>query len=270
MENKDAAIVYMVAGLSSRFGGKIKQFAKVGNNEETFIEVSLQQAVNAGFTKIIFIVGEMTEKPFKEMFGSNYRGIPIYYAFQKYDKNTRDKTWGTVDALCSAKRLLNCPFVVCTGDDLYGESSFKKLVNHLKDSDNEAAIGHLMKDTLPEGGLVNRAIFEMDGDYVKKISNAFSISKDNVSGRENEKSCMTIFALHPRVLELLMGGLNNFKIKNKEERKAEYMLHVALSELIEKKAINMKIYDAQEKWIGLTNPEDEEMVREALRKSITL
>ena len=62
---KDIAIVYMVAGISSRFGGKIKQFAKVGLNNETLIECSLNQAIKSGATKIIFIVGNKTEKPFK-------------------------------------------------------------------------------------------------------------------------------------------------------------------------------------------------------------
>ena len=58
--NKHIAIVYMVAGISSRFGGKIKQLAKVGPNQETLIEYSLNQAISSGFTKIIFIVGEKT------------------------------------------------------------------------------------------------------------------------------------------------------------------------------------------------------------------
>ena len=51
---EEIAIVYMVAGMSSRFG-KVKQFAKVGINGETLIEYSLNQALKAGFTKIIFM-----------------------------------------------------------------------------------------------------------------------------------------------------------------------------------------------------------------------
>ena len=50
---KKVAIVYMVAGLSSRFGGKIKQFAQVRKKGETLIEVSMQQAIKAGFKEII-------------------------------------------------------------------------------------------------------------------------------------------------------------------------------------------------------------------------
>ena len=46
---KEVAIVYPVAGLSSRFGG-VKQFAKIGPNGESLIEYSLNQALSAGFS----------------------------------------------------------------------------------------------------------------------------------------------------------------------------------------------------------------------------
>jgi len=42
----DIAIVYMVAGISSRFGGEIKQFAEVGPNGESLIEYSLNLFIN--------------------------------------------------------------------------------------------------------------------------------------------------------------------------------------------------------------------------------
>ena len=131
-QEKEIAIVYMVAGISSRFGGKIKQFAQVGPNNETLIEISMKQAMRAGFRKIIFIVGNLTEKTFKEKFKSEFQNIPISYAIQSYDERERDKPWGTAEALCSVIPFINCPFVVCNGDDLYGENSFKVLCDHLK------------------------------------------------------------------------------------------------------------------------------------------
>ena len=39
-------IVFMVAGMSSRFGGKFpKQFANVGRNDETLIEVAVRDSL---------------------------------------------------------------------------------------------------------------------------------------------------------------------------------------------------------------------------------
>ena len=83
---ENLSIVYLVAGLSSRFNGKIKQLAKVGKNGETFIECSLNQAIKSGINKIIFVVGEMTEQFFKNKLGDNYQGIPIHYTLQDFDK----------------------------------------------------------------------------------------------------------------------------------------------------------------------------------------
>ena len=91
-------IVYMVAGLSSRFGGKPKAFAKIGPNNETLIEISINRSIKAGFNKIIFIVGKETESIFKNFFKNNYKGIPIEYALQSYNPETRDKPWGTAEA----------------------------------------------------------------------------------------------------------------------------------------------------------------------------
>ena len=52
----------MVAGMSSRFGGKIKQLAEIGPNNETLIEVSVNQAIkNKKLSKIFFITNPKTE-----------------------------------------------------------------------------------------------------------------------------------------------------------------------------------------------------------------
>ena len=264
---ENLSIVYLVAGLSSRFNGKIKQLANVGKNGETFIECSLNQAIKSRINKIIFVVGEMTEKLFKNKFGDNYQGIPICYALQDFDKKLRNKPWGTADALFFAKKFLDCPFVVCTGDDLYGENSFKILVEHLKKSNEEACIGYLIKNTLPKNGVVNRSLFEMDGNYVKKIGNAFSISKENILGEDHAFSCMTIFGLHPNILNLIENKIKIFKEKNKLNRESEFLLHEAISELIQEKKIKMKMYPAKDKWIGITNPGDEEIVKEFVRNN---
>ncbi len=158
---KEIAIVYLAAGMSSRFGGRIKQFAEVGPNGEKLIEYSLKQAIPVGFSKIIFIVGDKTGEPMRDFFGDNYLGIPIFYAKQNYNVKEKDRLWGTVDALCSAKNLINCPIVVRNGDDIYGKNSFKLLIKHLQDTNEEATIGYKLIDVLPNNGNTNRGIFKI-------------------------------------------------------------------------------------------------------------
>lgn len=261
------AIVYLVAGMSSRFEGKIKQFVKVGKNDETLMEISLNQALKAGFSKIIFIVGEKTEKPFKEKFGTSYKGVPVEYAYQYFDKEKRNKPWGTTDALCAAKNLIDCPFVVCNGDDLYGENSFQTLFNHLESNDSCATIGYELKNVLPEKGEVNRAIFKIEKDKVKSLKEEFKISKQNYIEKglnENSLCSMNLFGLHPNVLDNLSKILEEFKIANNGNKDIECLLPTEISNLLEKNIINMMIYKSKDDWIGVTNPGDEIILKKFL------
>ncbi len=261
------AIVYMVAGMSSRFGGRIKQFAKVGPKEQTLIEFSLDQALKAGFNKIYFIVGKLTEKPFKEKFGDNYKSIPIVYTLQDFDENKRTKPWGTTDAIVTLKEKIDCPFVICNGDDIYGEETFRILFNHLKSNNSCATIGYQLKNVLPEEGEVNRGIFQIENEKVKGIKEVFKISKENIKEKElNEESLcsMNIFALHPVVVEELSNILERFKKENENNSSVECLLPEELSNLIKQNKIWMQIYSSSEKWLGVTNPFDEEKVRKEI------
>ena len=266
---EDLALVYMVAGISSRFGGKIKQFARVGPKDETLIELSLSQALPAGFSKIIFIVGNMTEEPFREMFGNNYKGTPIEYATQKYDEGERDRPWGTTDAICAARDLLNCPFVVCNGDDLYGAKTFKLLAKHLKTKTTCATIGYRLGDVLSEHGSVNRGIFRVKGNKLESITEVLGVTEENLAEKKltKENPCsQNIFALYPSTIELLSQILVKFKKEHKGNRKIEALLPEHLNDLIKSKDITMELYKTPEKWYGVTNPEDEPALREILKK----
>lgn len=269
---KSIALVYMAGGVSSRFGGKIKQLAKIGPNGETLIEYSLNQAFRAGFEKIIIVVGEKTAKPIKELVGNNYNGVKVYYALQEYDTKERDKPWGTVDALCSAKELIDCPFVVCNGDDIYGEKAFKMLVKHLKTENENATIFYKLMDAIPKIGLTNRGIFKIgENGYVQAIKEVFNIDKNNLSaaGVKADDFCnQNIFAFHPNIIKMLDSILKDFKEKNRGDRKKECLLPTEVSGLLEYKKIKIKAYPAKEKWLGVTNPEDEEIIKNELLKII--
>ena len=269
----EISIVYMASGLSSRFGGKAKQLAKVGPNGETLLEYSATQAINAGFNKIILVVGEKTEQALKEIFKDNYKGVIVEYAKQELYPEKRDGPWGTADAACTPKHLINGPFVVCNGDDIYGENTLRTLVEHAKQSTEPATIGYTMHQALPDKGPGNRAIYQMKGDYLQKLNEVYNIEKTNLeaSNLTPEHLCsMNIFLLNSIALDHLSKQLVEFKEQHKDERKKECVLPNEISKMLEQEKIKMKVYPAIDQWIGLTYPEDEVVVKEFLRQKHAL
>ncbi len=262
------ALVYMAAGISSRCNGKIKALVPV-LNEKTLIDASLEQALKSGFDKIIFIVSRKTEQAFKEKFKDKINGIPVFYALQEYDE-TRDKPWGTVDAVVSASKLLDSSFVVCNTDDLYGEETFKLLYQAAAKKEN-AVIGFKLINTLPREGEVNRALFKAQDNLVKSLKEGYGWSMENLSTRgidKNSLCSMNIFAFNLEVLDLLEKDLTDFKLNNKDDRKIELILCTEINKLISENKIQVKLYPSEDKVMGITNPGDEVLVREALIRSL--
>lgn len=268
--DKNVSLVYMVAWMSSRFGWKIKQFAKVWPNNSTLIEYSMNQAINSWINKIVFIVWKMTKGPFQEMFGNKYKWIPIFYAEQTFDEETRDKPRWTVDALCSATQFINWPFIVCNWDDIYGENSFKILVDHLTKSDELVSLWYILKNVIPEEGSTNRWIFQVDENYyVEAIEENIGIEKSKLAEKwlkENDLASMNIFGLNTLTLKLLNEKLAKFKENNKWDRKIECYLPVEISNIMKENWIKMKLYSTPDKWFWVTNPEDEETVRQQIEE----
>ena len=264
---KEIALVYMVAGLSRRFGGKIKGLTEVSDGKR-FIDYSLEQAMPAGFAKIIFIASQQTIKPYKEHLGKFIKGVPVFYALQSYDDKLRIKPWGTADALCSARQFLDCPLIVCNGDDLYGAESFRILAEHLRQNADSASIGYKLGSNIPETGSVNRGIFKVNSDgYITDIDEVFDIMKDKLSEKnlnEDNLCSMNIFALQPDAVELLDKRVKAFKDKYVNDKTMECYLPIELRSLVSENAVKMKLYPSSDKTIGITNPGDEEIVRQAL------
>jgi NDP-sugar pyrophosphorylase family protein len=263
MKNK-TIIVYLAAGLSSRFGGAIKQFSKIGLNGESLIEISMNHAIQAGFEEIIFVVGTSTEEPFKKQFGDEYKGIPVKYTMQTFNPEKRDRPWGTVEALLTAKDYLKCPFVVCNSDDIYGARSFMILRDHLLSSDNSSAtLGYRLMDVLPESGAVNRGIFKVDNNsFVIGLSEVYSIKKDDLPSdiKPDEACSMNVFALREDIVPKLESLLKAFIENRENDKRAEFLLSDACGMLMMRNEIRMKLYNSPDKWIGITRPEDVEIV----------
>ena len=75
---------------------------------------------------------------------------------------------------------------------------------------------------------------------------------------------MLFFGLHTETLQLLEKSLIEIKERNKGDREIEALLPNEMGKLLQENKTTMYAYPTTEKWFGLTNPEDEERVRQKL------
>lgn len=249
-------IVYMVAGMSSRFGG-IKQLCKVGVNDETLIEVSVNQALQQPFSKIVFITNVKTEQLFKDIFKETYQNTPVEYIQQKYEKS-RLRPWGTTDAVCSLLGHVDEPFILVNSDDIYGVTAFKKGYEYLT-VDRKNYIGSTqLRNTIKGDNLVNRGIIEMDKITGKVVTLRETLGiNPSVDIHLLDKLCNVNFiCLQPNIIVHLKNQLDLFKIKHKEDTKIEALLPDDLNYLIQKNNLELEVFIISEPILSLTYQSD--------------
>lgn len=289
MNNKISLFV-LAAGMGSRYGG-LKQMEGFGPNGETLIDYSIYDSIEAGFSKVVFVIRPDMEEVFREIFLNKYEDrIEIDYCFQTVDmlpnwytlNPERVKPWGTVQALLVAKEKLTEPFLIINGDDFYGRESYIMASEFLKNecSDTTYAIPtYRLENVLSDVGGVKRGICTIKDGYLVSIEETFDLKRDkqgsiNGIGRDgklannlmgNTPISMNMFCVHSSTFDKFERGFEEFLKENRDELTGEYLLSTQLSKLVQQGEIAMKVLDTPSQWFGVTYPEDGPIVREKLR-----
>lgn len=258
-------IVFMVAGMSSRYGGQLKQLAKVGINGETLIEVSVNQALTAPFNKLIFITNEVTEHHFINIFGDEWKGIPVMYVRQEWNKEERDRPWGTTCAISSLRGKVRENIILCNSDDLYGAETFQTGYKLMNKTHNNIIGGCLLEKTMPadEDTLVNRGVIDVNENTGKVVSikEMLNISSKTHPELLEKLASVNFIGLRPETLDYLHAILEDFKIKHKGDRKIECLLPCDLNYLINHNLISIDYFEIKNAIHGITYPGDEKHVK---------
>lgn len=292
MNNKISLFV-LAAGMGSRYGG-LKQMEGFGPNGETLIDYSIYDSIQAGFSKVVFVIRPDMEEVFKEIFLSKYEGrIEIDYCFQTVDmlpswytlNPERVKPWGTGHALLVAKEKLSEPFLIINGDDFYGRESYRIASEFLKNECNSttyAIPAYRLENVLSDAGGVKRGVCTTKEGHLVSIEETFDLKRDeqgsingvtwdgkamnNLMG--NTPMSMNMFCIHPSAFDKFEKGFSKFLKENRDELAGEYLLPTQLSNLIQQGEIVMKVLDTPSQWFGVTYPEDGPIVREKLKKLV--
>ncbi|MGI6021355.1 MAG: sugar phosphate nucleotidyltransferase [Lachnospiraceae bacterium] len=287
------ALVILAAGIGSRFGGGVKQLEPVGPNGEIIMDYSVNDAIEAGFNKIVFIIRKDIEKDFKEIIGDRIaRKIEVAYAYQSLDKlpegfrvpEGRTKPWGTSQALLCARDVINEPFAVINADDYYGKGGFKTINEWLRSNrpktgdgrHNISLVGFILKNTLSDNGGVTRGICVTDENgnltginetknIVKTEDGAGIKTPDGIVGINDESPVsMNMWGLYPEFLGELEHMFPDFlNSLGDEEKTKEFLLPVTIDRLLKNNAAAISLLASSDKWFGVTYKEDKETVKKA-------
>jgi UTP-glucose-1-phosphate uridylyltransferase len=183
-------LVIMAAGIGSRYGG-VKQLDGIGPNGETIMDYSIYDALNAGFTKVVFIIRKELQEAFDHQYEVRFKNkIEIEYVYQdefkKYEEDytiERTKPWGTGHAMLSANKLVKTPFAIINADDYYGKSAFSSMADALSgntDQNKVFLLGFRMINTLSDHGTVSRGLCRVNEDnYRIDVRELTKIAKKN-------------------------------------------------------------------------------------------
>ena len=269
---KKTSLLVLAAGMGSRYGG-LKQMEPFGINGETILDFSVHDALEAGFSEVIFIIKKEIEEDFKKIVGNRIeKKISVKYAYQELSKlpegaiipEGRVKPWGTAHALLCAKDVIDSPFVIINSDDYYGKNCFKLLKKHVDESDEFAMAAYRVENTLSDKGSVTRGVCRLEDGYLLDIKEDHDVK--NGSYPDGTPVSMNMWALDNKIFDHLSEYFDRFLKENKNSLKSEFILPEVIGQGIKDGKWRVKAYETDDKWHGVTYKEDAEGVREALRK----
>jgi len=278
-------LLIMAAGMGSRYGG-LKQLDPVGPNGETIIDYSVYDAINAGFTKVVFIIRKDFETDFKSNITDKYDGeINMEFAFQDLHDlpdefqcpEGREKPWGTGHAILSATDLIQEPFVAINGDDFYGSESFQVVADYYINGANDfSMVAFQLNRTLSEFGGVTRGLCTVKNGVLDSVIETGEIQETDdgiTSDRDiklngSEPVSMNVWGFTPKLFEYLKTEFVAFLEKEGHEMKSEFLIPTVVNDLIQSGQESVHVLRSPARWFGVTYKEDKPYVVKEIQKLV--
>lgn len=286
------SLIVLAAGLGSRYGS-LKQIDQFGPSGETIVDYAIYDAIQAGFTKVVFVIRKSIEEEFKEIFYDKISNkVEVQYVFQELNNipegltvpGQREKPWGTGHAVLMAKKVINEPFAIVNADDFYGRKSLKLIHQHLRTLDNSelsgCLVGYPLKNTLSEHGRVSRGVCEIDDlGYLKSIiertdiyqggkSGAYYVENDRqypLTGRETVS--MNLMGFTSQVFNLMEEWFTEFYQQSSNDLKSEFYIPTVLNH-VRKLNNTITALSTNDNWFGVTYKEDKVIAQKMLNSLV--
>lgn len=286
----DLCLVIMAAGIGSRYGG-VKQLDGIGPNGETIMDYSIYDAIQNGYTRVVFIIRKDLKQAFDHHYKNRFKNkIEIEYIYQdefnKYEDRyeiNRSKPWGTAHALLSCSSKVEIPFAILNADDFYGAEAFSEMADALRSNEDPYTLfllGYKLINTLSDYGTVSRGLCTTDpDDFLVDIKERTKIGKRDgeiyfeEDGaykilQPNDHVSMNFWGFSPWIFEELDRQFENFIEKNYDNPKAEFYIPSFVDKLIKEKKASVKVLSTNETWFGVTYQDDKPHVTRGINEFI--
>lgn len=286
-------LLILAAGMGSRYGG-LKQMDAFGPNDETILDYSIYDALQAGFGKIVFVIRESFRNEFIKFFSGKFDHLADV-VFVNQDVTMvpsgisyipeRERPWGTAHAVYVAKDVIHEPFAVINADDFYGKESYEVLVDYFNSSSVDSGYGLVAYDlvnTLSDHGTVNRGVCKIsDNNELIDIVETLKIGYDDdkkIFYRDNsEQKCylkadtpvsMNMWAFFPDYFDYCEKMFRDFLVNHGHEMNSEFFIPLLIDELIKNGKKKVHVLKCTADWFGVTYKEDKPIVTKKLQDLI--
>ena len=292
----NASIVFMAAGFGTRFGGGVKQIEPIGPNGEVLMDYAVQDALAAGFNRVVFIIRRDLEADFRSGVGRRVeKKCDVEYVFQDVKDlptgfehlQNRQKPWGTGHAVLACRNVVREPFCVLNADDYYGPEAFQRIYRHLAanaehtDALDLCMAGYVLGNTLSESGAVTRGLCRVDdrgrllGLKETKgivLENGAPFVREGDALRALDPASvvsMNIWGMPARFIGYLEEQFIPF-LENigGREQEAEFLLPMVIGDMIEAGRGSVQMLPTADKWFGMTYVQDKAQTQARIRALI--
>lgn len=261
-------LVVLAAGRARRYGG-VKPLAPVGPAGEPVLDLLASDAISAGFSTIVVVVGPVTGPAIRYHVDRTWPGaVDVRFALQ-------EAPLGTVHAVLSAAPHLEPGehFGVCNADDLYPVEALSLLADHLAGGGaTQALVGFSLAGAVLGDGPVTRGICETDERgmlrsiverrQVTAVGDGRFVAKDGLSPSELDGDTLVslnLWGFGPEMPAVLAAAMAEAQHASEE---AEVLLPDVVDELVRGgrpgglEAAPFRVIPTQARCIGVTHPED--------------
>lgn len=268
-------LIVLAAGHGRRFGG-LKQLAPVGPSGEALMDYTAEDALAAGFDSVVLIVREEVRAELMDHISSFW---PSELAVEAV---VQGPVAGTAQAVASAGPVVDGAFGVVNADDLYGTEAIGLLgkeLGALADS-THLIVGYRLAETVLTDAPVTRGICECSpaGELVRIVEQSVQRQDGAFSARPihapaeaedhlltgGETVSMNLWGFDRSIFAALDEAIEAFDpatAPHQPGKPPELLLPSVVGDLVTAGRARVLVEQVAGRCIGLTHPDDLEMVR---------